>query len=193
MVQDVLIQDYGSTFRVYKFQSLLRKWLQHLQELCLLESFQELCVSESFEEIVQLEKYYGTIRRKLLLQSNNNIFKPSLPSNYEVAKKGAYINPPILKILYNTRALDSALLMTLSTLASMQSKPTKHMVRLVTWLLDYVATKSEAILMVKKSDMILVVFSAASYLSEAMSSVQGRWKIHPTMERYSMQPTLLRR
>ena len=78
-----------------------------------------------------------------------------------------FIRQVIGTLLYYARAVDLTLLVTLSTLASMQSKPTKHTVRLVTWLLDYVATNPEAILTYKKSDMILVVFSAASYLSKS--------------------------
>jgi hypothetical protein len=38
---------------------------------------------------------------------------------------------------------------------------------LVRWLLDYVATNSDAILTYRKSDMVLAVHSDASYLSEA--------------------------
>ena len=55
----------------------------------------------------------------------------------------------------------------LSALASVQEKPTKHTVELVTWLLDYVTTNPNEILTYKRSDMILAVHSEASYLSES--------------------------
>jgi hypothetical protein len=38
---------------------------------------------------------------------------------------------------------------------------------LIKWLLDYIATKLDAILTYKSSDMVLAVHSDASYLSEA--------------------------
>ena len=81
------------------------------------------------------------------------------------------------KLLYYTRAVDSTLLVALSALASVQSKPTKHTVELVTWLLDYVATNPSKILTYKKSDMALAVHSNASYLSksETRSRVGGHF------------------
>ena len=88
-----------------------------------------------------------------------------------------FIRQVIGTLLYYTRAVDSTLLVALSALASAQSRPTKHMVELVAWLLDYLASNPNAILLYKKSDMILAVHSNASYLSksEARSRVGGHF------------------
>ena len=120
--------------------------------------------------------------------------KPTDNSEPATKEEEKLIRQVIGKLLYYARAVDLTLLIVLSALASVQSKATKHTLELVRWLLDYVATNSNAILMYKKSDMILAVHSNASRLSksEARGRVGGHftaqvtWKIHPTMERYSM-------
>ena len=58
-----------------------------------------------------------------------------------------FIRQVIGTLLYYARVVDSTLLVALSALASAQSKPTKHTVELVTWLLDYVASNPNAILL----------------------------------------------
>ncbi len=70
-------------------------------------------------------------------------------------------------LLYYARAINSTLLVALSSLASAQAAPTEHTMSLVKWLLDYVATQPNVILTYEKSDMILAVHSDASYLSKA--------------------------
>jgi hypothetical protein len=75
-----------------------------------------------------------------------------------------YIHQGIL--LYYGRAVDSTILVGLSSLAAAQSKPTAHTMSLVKWQLDYVATNPDATLMYKKSNMVLAMHSNASYLSE---------------------------
>ena len=64
------------------------------------------------------------------------------------------------------RAVDSTLLTALSAIASAQSEPTKETMTRCKQFLDYAATHQDAIITYKKSDMVLVVHSDASYLSE---------------------------
>jgi hypothetical protein len=78
-----------------------------------------------------------------------------------------YIQQVIGVLLYYGRAVDSTLLVALSSLASVQAAPTEHTLELIKWLLDYAATNPDAILTYESSDMILAVHSDASYLSEA--------------------------
>ncbi len=72
-------------------------------------------------------------------------------------------------LLYYGRAVDSTILIRLSSLAVAHSKPTAQTLFLLKWLLDYAATNPDAILTYKKSDMVLAVHSDASYLSEPMA------------------------
>jgi hypothetical protein len=78
-----------------------------------------------------------------------------------------YIQQVIGVLLYYGQAVDSTILVALSSLASAQADPTEYTMELIKWLLDYVATNPEAILTYKSSDMILAVHSDASYLSKA--------------------------
>ncbi len=86
-----------------------------------------------------------------------------------------YIRQVIGVLLYYGRAANSTILVGLSSLAAAQAKPTKQTLSLVKWLPDYTATNPDAILTYKKSNMILVVHSNASYLSRpsARSHVGG--------------------
>jgi hypothetical protein len=65
--------------------------------------------------------------------------------------KEKYIPQVIGVLLYYGRAVDSTILVNLSSLAAAQAKPTKHTVFLIKWLLDYAATNSDAILTYKKN------------------------------------------
>jgi hypothetical protein len=87
-----------------------------------------------------------------------------------------YIRQVIGVLLYYGQAVDSTILVGLSSLAAAQAKPTAHTVFLIKWLLDYAATNPNAILTYKKSDMV-AVHSDASYLSEplARSRVGGHF------------------
>ncbi len=60
--------------------------------------------------------------------------------------EGKYICQVIGILLYYGRAVDSTILVSLSSLAVAQSKPTFHTLSLVKWLLDYAATNPDAIL-----------------------------------------------
>ena len=70
------------------------------------------------------------------------------------------------KFLYLGRAVDVTILTALSALASQQAAPTEETKRRTKQLLDYLATKEEAILTYRASNMILAVHSDTSYLSE---------------------------
>jgi hypothetical protein len=91
--------------------------------------------------------------------------------------EGKYIRKVIGVLLYYNRAVDSTILIGLSSLAAAQFKPTTHTLSLVKWLLDYWATNPDAILTYKKSNMVLAMHSNASYLSEssAQSQVGGHF------------------
>jgi hypothetical protein len=91
--------------------------------------------------------------------------------------KEKYIHQVIGVLLYYGQAVDSTILVGLSSLAAAQAKPTKQTLSLIKWLLDYAATNPDAILTYKKSNMVLAVHSNASYLSEpsARSRVHGHF------------------
>jgi hypothetical protein len=78
-----------------------------------------------------------------------------------------YIRQVIGVLLYYGWAVDSTLLVALSSLTSVQSAPFAYTLELVKWLLNYAVTQLDAILTYEKSDMILAIHSDASYLSEA--------------------------
>jgi hypothetical protein len=87
---------------------------------------------------------------------------PALP-----ATDKTYIQQVLGVLLYYGRAVDSTLLVALSSISSMQAAPTALTMELVKILLDYVATHPDAILTYERSDMVLAVHSDASYLSES--------------------------
>ncbi len=68
--------------------------------------------------------------------------------------------------LYYSRAVDSTMLTALSAIASAQAKPSEETMTHCKQFLDYAATHPDAILTYKRSDMVLVVHSNASYLSK---------------------------
>ena len=69
-------------------------------------------------------------------------------------------------LLYYGRAVDSTILVALSSISSAQATPTTQTIKLTNILLDYAATHPDAILTYKKSNMVLAVHSDASYLSK---------------------------
>ena len=97
------------------------------------------------------------------IQYGKHIGQSSIPTK----EQQQYIQKVIGVLLYYGRAVDSTILVALSSLASAQAAPTEYTMELIKWLLDYVATDPEAILTYESSDMILAVHSDASYLSEA--------------------------
>jgi len=70
------------------------------------------------------------------------------------------------KFLFLGRAVDSTLLCPISAIASQSSKLTTDRMQHTLQLLDYLATKEDAVLSYHASDMVLAVHSDASYLSE---------------------------
>jgi hypothetical protein len=76
-------------------------------------------------------------------------------------------------LLYYGRAVDSTILVALSSIASAQATPTTQTMKLTKILLDYVATHPDAILTYEKSDMVLAVHSNALYLSKAQARSQA--------------------
>jgi hypothetical protein len=80
--------------------------------------------------------------------------------------KKKYIQQVIGTFLYYGQAVDSTMLTTLSSIASMQAKPTKETMDNTKLFLDYAATHQDAIVTYHASNMVLVVHSDASYLSE---------------------------
>ena len=68
--------------------------------------------------------------------------------------------------LFYARAIDSALLPALSSIASEQTNPTENTMRKCKQHLDYYASQEEAIITYSRSDMVLAIPSDASYLSK---------------------------
>ncbi len=77
-----------------------------------------------------------------------------------------YIQQVLGTFLYYGRAVDSTMLMALSSIASNQAEPTKETMDNIKLFLDYAASHQDAILTYQASDMVLIVHSDASYLSE---------------------------
>jgi hypothetical protein len=98
--------------------------------------------------------------------------KASNASSAATNAEGKYICQVIGILLYYGRAVDSTILVGLSSLAAAQSKPTAHTLFLVKWLLNYAATNPDAILTYKRSAMVLAIHSDASYLSELLARSQ---------------------
>ena len=72
-------------------------------------------------------------------------------------------------ILYYARAVDMTVLMSLSTIASEQTKGTERTMEKALQVLDYLATHPDAKVRFSASDMILNIHSNASYLTEPKS------------------------
>ena len=68
--------------------------------------------------------------------------------------------------LYYARAVDSTMLVALSSIAAQQAVPTEETMRKTLKFLDYVASHPDAILTFSASNMILNIHSDASYLTE---------------------------
>ena len=78
-----------------------------------------------------------------------------------------YIQEVIGTFLYYARAIDSTMIPTLSKLASRQSVPTVSLYADVQHFLQYAATYPDAEVTYYPSDMRLIIWSDASYLSES--------------------------
>ena len=82
-------------------------------------------------------------------------------------------------LLYYARAVDCTMLPALNTLAEQKSSPIKNTEAAITHFLDYAATNPSAVIQYKASDVILHIYSDASYLSEprARSRTGGHYYI----------------
>jgi hypothetical protein len=87
----------------------------------------------------------------------------SPPLNKEETK---YVKAVAGTLPYYGRAVDSTILILLSSLATKQGKPTQKTMETVKQLLDYCATQEEAIITYTESKMILNVHSDVGYLNE---------------------------
>ena len=85
--------------------------------------------------------------------------------------------------LYYARAVDTALLLALSAIASDQAAPTENTTKKTLKFLDYVRTHPDGILTYSASNMILNVHSDASYLCKPKAKSWGQ-KTHKTMGQY---------
>ena len=92
--------------------------------------------------------------------------KPEDTSQRLSPSKKKYIQEVIGTFLYYGCAVDSTMLTALSATASAQAKPTEETMTRCKQLLDYAATHQDVILTFKASDMVLVIHSDTSYLSE---------------------------
>jgi hypothetical protein len=108
-----------------------------------------------------------------------------------------YIHQVIGVLLYYDRAVDSTILIGLSSLAAAQTKPTKQTLSLVKWLLDYAATDPEP---TKKTTWYLLSTAmpptSANHqpaaVSVVISSALLMLTTHPTMEPSSTYPKFSR-
>jgi len=100
--------------------------------------------------------------------------------------------------LYYGRAMDGTILTSLNDIGSQQAKPTEDTNQEAAWLLDYLHTHPDAVLLFKASDMILYVDSDAAYLVKpnAKSRMAGFYYLsthpeklnanhHHSMEQYT--------
>ncbi len=87
--------------------------------------------------------------------------------------KKKFIQEVIGVFLYYGCAVDSTMLTPLSAIASAQAKPTEETMVRCKQFLNYAATHQDAVLTYKRSDMVLVVHSDASYLSEPKARSQA--------------------
>ncbi len=108
-----------------------------------------------------------------------------------------HIRQVISVLLYNYgQAVNSTILVGLSSLAAAQAKPLKQTLSLAKWLLDYTATNPDAILTYKKATWYLLSTAmpptSANHQPAAMSVVISSalpiLTTHPTMEPSSTYP-----
>jgi hypothetical protein len=92
--------------------------------------------------------------------------KPEDTSHRLTPTEKKYIQEVIGVFLYYGRTVDSTMLTALSAIASAQAEPTEETMTHCKQFLDYAATHPDAILTYKRSNIVLVVHSNASYLSK---------------------------
>ena len=70
------------------------------------------------------------------------------------------------KFLYYSRAIYPTMLKAPNSMAAVQTNPTIETAKQITQFLNYIATRSDAIIEYRKSGMILHIYSDASHISE---------------------------
>ena len=94
-------------------------------------------------------------------------YAAAMDDSPKLDKKGKkFIQEVIGTFLFYAHAINSTMLTALSEIASEQAEPTEVMLTKVKQFLNYAASQEEAAVTYKSSDMILVIHSDASYLSE---------------------------
>jgi hypothetical protein len=92
--------------------------------------------------------------------------KPEDTSRPLSPTKKKFIQEVISVFIYYGLVVNSTMLTMLSAIASIQAAPTKDTMMQCKQFLDYATTHQDTIITYRKSDMVLVVHSNASYLSE---------------------------
>ena len=85
------------------------------------------------------------------------------------------------KFLYYARSIYPTMLMALNSLEAVQTPPTIETAKQITQFLNYSATHPDAIIEYRKSEIIICVYSDASYISEpeARSRAGGYFLLGP--------------
>ena len=77
-----------------------------------------------------------------------------------------YVQAVAGTLLYYARAVDTTILMALSSFATKQANPTQERMKRVKQLLDYSATQEDAIITYNASKIILAIHSNARYCNK---------------------------
>jgi len=88
-------------------------------------------------------------------------------------------------ILYYVRAVDTTVLMALSTIASEQTKGMERTLEKAYQVLDYLATHPNAVVQFRASDMVMNIHSDALYLNRKHEAEHGdifSWAQYQKME-----------
>ena len=94
-------------------------------------------------------------------------------------------------LLFYSIAVDPTILIALGSIAAQQSKGTEKTYANTLWLLNYAVTHPNAKISYAASDMILYIYSDASYLSEprALSRAGGHYFLSDTHPDMTTPPT----
>jgi hypothetical protein len=140
---------------------------------------------------------FGQLIPKILQHQPHNHTVPTYGATIQYAKddnaanllkkEKKYIQQVLGTFLYYGRAVDSTMLMALSSIASNQAEPTKETMDNIKLFLDYAASHQDAILTYQASDMVLIVHSDASYLSKpkARSRAGGHFSCRLTSQTHT--------
>jgi hypothetical protein len=93
--------------------------------------------------------------------AKNEDVSPPLPK-----EETKYVQAVAGILLYYARAVNMTILMTLSSIATEQAKPTQETMKEVKQLLDYCTTQEDAIITYNMSKIILAIHSNAGYCNK---------------------------